>query len=151
MRYNLSHIVLFLALTLIACDRKQDKVSTDLINILPSNEEQSTDLPVLTFETLDHDFERITEGEKRRFSFAFENTGDSPLIISRVEPACGCTTAHDWSSAPYPPGAKGTITIEFDSKGRPGKQTKNIQVIANTIPAVTNLKFTGEVVGPTSN
>lgn len=136
----------------LSCDRKQDKVSTDLINIKKSDANTLEEkLPVITFDGETFEFNNVVEGEKIQHTFKFENTGDAPLIISRVEPSCGCTTAKNWSSKPYAPGDSGEITIDFDTNERPGVQNKSIQVIANTNPAVTNLYLKGNVIGPETN
>ncbi len=50
-----------------------------------------------------------------------------------------------WPSEPIPPGGEGQIDVEFDSKGKPGKQTKRVTVTANTVPAQTFLNITGNV------
>lgn len=141
---------LSLGLVLFSCKPKQDKVSTDLINITPS-EANSVDpdaLPVMVFDTTWIEYGIVTEGAIVRKTFKFKNTGEAPLVISRVEPSCGCTTAKDWKTAPYAPGESGEISIEFDTNGRPGIQKKSIQVIANTVPALTLLYLAGEVAGP---
>lgn len=41
--------------------------------------------PAITFETDTHDFGKVREGEKLEFSFAFENTGSSELIIEKLQ------------------------------------------------------------------
>jgi hypothetical protein len=143
---------LILTVALCSCGREQDKVSTDLINIKKSESNTlDEELPLITFDNVTVDFGKVVEGEIVSHTFKFENTGDAPLIISRVEPSCGCTTAKNWSSKPYAPGAEGEISIDFDSNQRPGSQKKSIQVIANTNPAVTNLYLRGDVIGPDSN
>src|SRR5690348_16823802 len=53
-------------------------------------------LPVFQFETTDHDFGTITEGEKVSYTYKFKNTGDAPLIVQEAKGSCGCT-ASDWS------------------------------------------------------
>lgn len=148
---NLIGLLIF-ACAFVSCDRDQDKVSTDLINIKKSDSNTlNEDLPVISFDSTSVEFGKVVEGKIVRHTFKFENTGDAPLVISRVEPSCGCTTAKNWSSKPYSPGQEGEITIDFDTNQRPGSQKKTIQVIANTNPAVTNLYITGDVVGPESN
>ncbi|MEP6647339.1 MAG: DUF1573 domain-containing protein [Saprospiraceae bacterium] len=37
------------------------------------------------------------------------------------------------------------MDVEFDSKGKPGKQTKRVTVTANTVPAQSFLNITGNV------
>lgn len=79
----------------------------------------------------DKKFDKITEGQKLDVSFAFKNTGDKPLIISRVQPSCGCTVA-DPPKEPIAPGAEGLIKASFNSEGKSGLQHKTLYVTANT-------------------
>jgi hypothetical protein len=97
-------------------------------------------LPVIAFETTDHDFGTISEGQKVSYTYKFKNTGDAPLIIQEAKPSCGCT-APDWTRTPIPVGGEGFVKAEFDSNGKPNVQNKTITVIANTWPKQTPLKF----------
>ena len=119
-------------MVLAGCKEESNDVSTDLINIAPSasNNTPSAELPSVQFTDTVFDFGIITEGEKVRHTFSFESVGDAPLIISKVEPSCGCTDVQDWSSRPYNVGETGTITIEFDSTSGPAAN-KTISVITN--------------------
>lgn len=98
----------------------------------------------MTFEHTDYDFGTAKEGEKVTHSYKFKNTGSEPLIISSAKGSCGCTVPK-WPSEPIPPGGTGVIDVQFDSKGKPGKQTKRVTVNANTVPAQTFLNITGNV------
>jgi hypothetical protein len=97
-------------------------------------------LPVMEFETTDHDFGTITEGQKVVYTYKFKNTGDAPLIVQEAKGSCGCT-ASDWSKAPIPAGGEGFVKAEFDSNGKPNIQNKTVTVTANTWPKQTVLKF----------
>jgi hypothetical protein len=97
-------------------------------------------LPVMEFETTDHDFGTITEGQKVVYTYKFKNTGDAPLIVQEAKGSCGCT-ASDWSKAPIPVGGEGYVKAEFDSNGKPNVQNKTVTVTANTWPKQTVLKF----------
>lgn len=48
--------------------------------------------PLMLFDTLEHDFGTIIEGERVVCYFDYENGGDKDLIITSVEATCGCTT-----------------------------------------------------------
>ncbi len=96
--------------------------------------------PVIVFETTDHDFGTITEGQKVSYTYKFKNSGDAPLIIQEAKGSCGCT-ASDWTKAPIPPGGTGYVKAEFDSNGKPNVQNKTVTVTANTWPKLTTLKF----------
>lgn len=98
----------------------------------------------MTFEHNDFDFGTVKEGEKVKHTYKFKNTGSEPLIISSAKGSCGCTVPK-WPSEPIPPGGSGQIDVEFDSKGKPGKQTKRVTVNANTVPAQTLLNISGNV------
>ena len=98
----------------------------------------------MTFEQTDFDFGTVKEGEKVKHTYKFKNTGSEPLIISSAKGSCGCTVPK-WPSEPIAPGATGQIDVEFDSKGKPGKQTKRVTVNANTVPAQTFLNISGNV------
>jgi hypothetical protein len=46
-------------------------------------------------------------------TFPIQNTGDEPLLITRVVTSCGCTTA-SLSSSVIPPGQRADLTVTFD-------------------------------------
>lgn len=61
--------------------------------------------------------------------FNVRNTGDKPLIINKVQAACGCTTP-EWSQAPVLPGKSSKIKVGYDTKIK-GEFTKLIEVYSN--------------------
>jgi len=89
---------------------------------------------------------KIIEGQKLAVSFRFKNTGNKPLVIESVHPACGCTVA-DYPKQPLKPGEEGEITGEFNSEGREGRQHKEIAVTTNTPAHTQNLIFEVDVAG----
>jgi hypothetical protein len=88
--------------------------------------------PVITFEKNTHDFGDIFQGDKVEKIFYFTNTGNEPLLITNIQISCGCTTPQ-WPREPIPPGAKGQVTIGFNSAGKMGKQNKVLPIISNAI------------------
>lgn len=61
--------------------------------------------------------------------FNFKNTGDKPLILSNVQPGCGCT-ASDWPKDPILPGKTGQIKVHYNTAiAAPFK--KSIDVFSN--------------------
>lgn len=89
---------------------------------------------------------RITEGQQLEVSFRFRNTGNKPLIIKSVQPACGCTAAAP-PDKPILPGEEGVINATFNSQGRIGTNSKDIMVKANTMGSEDHkLHFDVEVV-----
>ncbi|MBU6342782.1 MAG: DUF1573 domain-containing protein [Bacteroidetes bacterium] len=91
-------------------------------------------------------FGTCDEGEVVKHLFKFKNTGTEPLIISNCKGSCGCTVP-TWPKEPVPPGSEAEIKVEFNSKGKPGPQSKRVTVTANTIPTETFLEISGEVRG----
>lgn len=93
---------------------------------------------------VDRDFGKMKEGDNLEVSFRFKNVGDKPLIISNVTAACGCTVP-EVPKEPFAPGQTGVIKASFNSSGKPGSQTKQVYVTANTDPGMTTLTFHTDV------
>lgn len=96
--------------------------------------------------------ERLSEDDApKAFTFSFRNTGDKPLVITRVDTSCGCAVA-DFSAAPVLPGRQGEITIIYNPKDHPGKFLRRIYVYTGTSDShpAARLTLAGEVT-PTAN
>ena len=102
----------------------------------PANDEGGSSLqgsvsePVILFDTLEHDFGTIIEGEQVVCYFDYENGGARELLITSVEADCGCTTP-GWSSEPLKPGSRESLELIFDASGRSGAQRKVVTVRSN--------------------
>jgi Protein of unknown function (DUF1573) len=109
-------------------------------------DEEMKKLPKTSFEFPEtkHDFGKMKEGDKVRWSYKFKNTGTVPLMISNVQVSCGCT-APFYPKTPIAPGIEGEITLEFNSAGKEGKVEKNALVNANTDNAPFSIGFSAEV------
>jgi hypothetical protein len=90
------------------------------------------------------DFGEILEGKQVEHTFTFTNTGEVPLIISGVNPSCGCTSS-DYTKEPVAPNEKGTITLTFDSKGKSGSNKKSTSVSANVPGGTVQIYMQGMV------
>lgn len=101
--------------------------------------------PVIDFATKSHDFGKINEADGNvTHVFDFTNKGKTPLVINRVQASCGCTTPA-WTKSPIESEKKGTITVTYNTAGRPGTFTKTITVFSNdSINQVLVIK--GEVI-----
>ena len=86
--------------------------------------------PVFTFETIEHDFGTITQGDKVSYDFKFKNTGESDLIITDAKGSCGCTVP-EYPKTPIKPGEDGTIKVSFDSTGKIGLNSKSVTLTCN--------------------
>lgn len=104
----------------------------------------SAGVPVIKFDKEVYDFGKIKPGNKVKYSYAFENTGKSPLIITSAVASCGCTIPSP-PTKPIAPGEKSAIGVVFDSAGKSGLIDKQITVTANTVPAQTIIHLVGEI------
>lgn len=86
-----------------------------------------------------YDAGKVTKGEEVSYDFVIRNTGDAPLKIEEVRPACGCTVAdYDETIAP---GASGKIHAVVDTTDFTGGISKGMTVITND-PANPRLVLT---------
>jgi hypothetical protein len=106
---------------------------------------KSTGTSELIFREYQHDFGKVSEGEKLSYTFIFDNKGTSDLIISSATTTCGCTIPK-FDKKPITPGANGNVEVVFDTSGRSGIQTKIITVKSNASIPVVLIKITAEVV-----
>ena len=100
----------------------------------------------ISFAETSFDFGEIKQGEKVSHTFAFTNTGEAPLTISKVNTTCGCTAPY-WPKQPVPPGATDKIEVTFNSAGKSGMQRKNITILSNAAASPTQLTITAMVKG----
>jgi len=89
--------------------------------------------PKIEFKNLVHDYGNILERADGNCTFEFTNTGDAPLIITSVKTSCGCL-APSWSKEPVAPGAKGKISLRYDTN-RVGPINKSATVESNSVNA----------------
>ncbi len=99
---------------------------------------------LMNFDTLEHDFGTIIEGERVVCYFDYSNDGLGDLLITGVEATCGCTTPN-WSREPLKPGEQETLEIVFDASGRSGEQRKHITVRSNASNQMVQLTIRAKV------
>ena len=103
--------------------------------------------PILTWEKGTHDFGDVVQGDKVEFTYKFTNTGNEPLIITNVQPSCGCTLPKSWSRDPIMPGQSGELVIAFNSAGKFGKLDRATAVVSNAANEGANqIKFSANVI-----
>lgn len=77
--------------------------------------------------------------------FTIRNTGDVPLVITRVTASCGCTRP-EWTKEPIAVGASGILKVTYNPKGRPGPFYKTITIYSNAEKPRYNLAIKGNVI-----
>ena len=100
----------------------------------------------IEFKTDVIDYGTIEKGADGLRIFEFTNTGDAPLIITKVKSSCGCTVP-SWPEEPIMPGKNGKIEVKYDTK-RVMPIRKTITVTSNANTPTVALKIKGLVVDP---
>jgi hypothetical protein len=141
--------VLMLFMAGCANDKKETSgISTnDVNNTASADGSGNGNLPDIKFEEEEHDFGRITQGEKVSFAFKFKNTGNSNLIITSAAGSCGCTVP-EWPKEPILPGKEGKVNVIFSSEGKSGIQEKSITIVTNCEPSTKVVKIKTEIIVP---
>lgn len=117
--------------------------SIDALHGFPQ-EKDTASLTSLALSEDNFNFGNIKKGESVEHVYEVTNTGNHPLVISRVQPGCGCT-APDYTKDPILPGEKGKITLKFDSSSFDGQIHKQAEVYANVERSPFTISFTGNV------
>ena len=89
------------------------------------------------------DYGEIDKGSDGVRVFEFTNTGNAPLVISKVSSSCGCTIPKK-PEAPIMPGETGEIQVKYDTN-RVGPIRKAVTVISNADTPTKILKIKGTV------
>lgn len=85
----------------------------------------------ITFDRTTWDYGKIKPGSDGHRYFTVKNTGDKPLIISKVQASCGCTTP-EWSQDPILPGKTAQIKVGYNTNiVDPNGFNKIIEVYSN--------------------
>lgn len=87
--------------------------------------------PAISFESTEHNFGEIVQGDVVEHTFTFTNTGTQPVVIDRVDVTCGCTSPA-WTKEAVMPGKTGFVKAKYNSTGRMGQQKKAITIHSNT-------------------
>ncbi len=83
----------------------------------------------ISFDKTTYDYGTVKTGADGHRMFTVKNTGDKPLIISKVQASCGCTTP-EWSQDPIMPGKTAQIKVGYNTT-IVGPFTKIIEVFSN--------------------
>lgn len=113
--------------------------------IIGSAQNNSTEpKAVIKFESVEHNFGKIYDGKPVMHEFVFTNTGKVPLVLSNVQPACGCTTP-EWPREPIMPGQKSKIKAIYNAGSFRGAFSKGITVQSNSETGSVQLTIKGVV------
>jgi hypothetical protein len=100
----------------------------------------------IKFDKMEHNFGFIKEADgKVSVNYEFTNVSAKPVVITNVQPSCGCTTP-SWTKEAVAPGKTGQVIAEYDPANRPGIFEKTVNVFVDSSMAPIMLKFKGEVI-----
>lgn len=100
--------------------------------------------PVIKFEETEYNYGEIEVNSDGTCKFEFENTGEEPLLLTRVRASCGCTTPK-WPKDPVKPKEKETIEVKYNTRIK-GSFSKSIVVYSNAENSPVRLRIKGKVV-----
>lgn len=133
-----------LALTVSCKENAALKIDEEAAKKAEMARANSGKMPAVEFESTDHDFGTINEGDKVEHVYTFKNVGEADLVVTSAKPSCGCTVP-SYTETPVKPGGTGEIKAIFDSTGKPGMQQKTITVTMNTEKGTETLNFKANV------
>ena len=100
----------------------------------------------IAFDRYKHDFGTIKESDgKVSTVFTFANLSDWPLIITKVEASCGCTTP-EWTREPIIPGGQGYIKATYDPTNRIYFFERSLTVYSTGTPSKIVLSIQGTAI-----
>lgn len=119
-----------------------------LITLTANAQEKATTIidpnaPAFEFESEVIDYGKIEYKANGLRTFKFKNIGKSPLIISRIQSSCGCTTPKK-PEGPIMPGETGEIDVKY-ATNRVGGFSKTITVYSNATEKMKRLRIKGIV------
>ena len=101
---------------------------------------------VITIPVKEYNFGTIKESDgKVSHVFEIKNTGNAPLVLTRVMSSCGCTVP-SYSKEPIAPGKSSKITVTYDPAGRVYPFVKTVSIYSNGKEGPEVITIKGEVV-----
>lgn len=73
---------------------------------------------------------RLRHGERAVKEFSVKNTGNAPLVISKVDSDCGCIMT-EYERSPLMPGEFRKLAVSFDSRGYRGYVIKKMEIFTS--------------------
>ncbi|RRO15846.1 DUF1573 domain-containing protein [Flavobacteriaceae bacterium 14752] len=98
---------------------------------------------VITFETLNHNFDTIIKPEQAELYFRYKNTGNKFLEIYDIQTTCGCTIPF-WNTRRIQPKEEDSFLVKYHTQNK-GNFVKEIMVYSNALNSPTRLKISGYV------
>ncbi len=126
--------LLLLTVVFVGCnggDNPASKIKDENLKKAKQKMADMNKFPIMKFDTRLIDFGTHNEGDILDTVYKFTNTGEAPLVITKVKASCGCTTPY-WPKEPIMPGKSEKIKVRFNTNHKAGKQHKTVTIHANT-------------------
>ncbi|MBI9035239.1 MAG: DUF1573 domain-containing protein [Bacteroidales bacterium] len=91
-----------------------------------------------------YEYGEISKNSNGWSEFKFTNTGNQPLVLSRVKATCGCTVP-TWPRQPILPGKSEVIKVKYNTK-KAGPFNKSIIIESNASQTPVICRIKGKVV-----
>lgn len=139
-------IIVMSSLLLVSC--KKENVALTIDDATAKKAElahaNAGKMPIIKFETTEHDFGKIKAGEKVEYTYKFTNEGTADLLITDAKASCGCTVP-DYTKEPVSPGKSGEVHVVFDSTGKSGDVSKTVTLTLNTEKGTEQVSFKANI------
>lgn len=94
----------------------------------------------------------IVMGEDLDITYRLANIGKEPLVITDIQPSCGCVTADGSTQQVVPPGKEAKLSFVFDTNKNTGYVHHRIRIFGNIAPnGMAQMEFDCNVVPPTTS
>jgi len=90
------------------------------------------------------DFGKVQEGKILNYEFKFVNSGNQPLVISKIQQGCGCV-ATSYPVYPVNAGDTASVYTKFVTNGKKGKQNQRILIFSNADNSPTEIRIKCDV------
>jgi len=134
--------VLIVALITIALSAQNTKSTALALN-------ENTNAGILEFDTEIIDYGTIAQNTDGKRTFKFKNTGNAPIIISKVKASCGCTVATK-PNQPIMPGETAEIGVKY-ATNRIGAFSKSITITSNAKEPIKVVRIKGKILKGTTS
>ena len=141
-------VVLLLGRAVLLQKKKTLYVENNIEHIVPDSF-YIPNMPVLKLAYIRYDF-GVFKKEKRlpvnviNIDFEFQNVGEAPLVILKVDVSCSCLSV-DFPKEPIMPKGKGIIKVKVDAQGLTGDFNKTLFVRSNATEDIILLRIVGQI------
>ena len=94
----------------------------------------------------------IPQGSELQLTWRVANVGSEPLVLTDIQPSCGCIVADPEESYVIPAGKERVLTFTFNSDRNSGYVNHTIRLFGNIAPeGMASLVFDTNVIPPSGN